>query len=302
MLAAWFLGVVVGAGIAAVMAAAIATANPALIIAVAVQSGLLIFAAYGMSYIVAVTALAGRVAATVVNPGTPNPLPANATELNARGFAVGLTAALNAVGAPVIAIVVFPVAGALAAPLIAPWAFVVTSLAAIPAVSRNRVYQGILGWSGWIFPMSLIASAVGFVWFGINFVPALISGAAGGGWPFRIDWSTGAIETVGGITSFISIPTAAAGTVGHFVFVLAPLGANPTAFQQNFTPATPPAVFNVATHETGHTLDYVAFGGFRVLLALFDQVIAGNRTTAYSELTADSHVPNRGRIQVRVWS
>jgi hypothetical protein len=302
MFAAWLFGVGFGAAMIAVVAASIATANPPLIAVASIEAALLIFAAYGFAYTIAVMALAAPIAATVVNFGTPNPLGINVTERRARAFSVGLTAVLNAVGAPAIASVAFPVIGPFAAPLLVPWAFIVTSLAAIPPVSRNRIYQGILGWSGWIFPMSLIASFFGFIWFAINFVPALVSGLMGGGWPFRIDWSTGAIETVGGVTSFISTATAAAGTVGHFVFILAPLGANPTAFQQPFVVAGPPVLTNFAAHETGHTLDYTAFGGFRVLFALIDQIILGNSFTAYSELTADSHVPNRGRIQVRVWS
>ena len=302
MFATWLGGVVFGGAMIALALAAAASGNPVMIAVVGVQAFLLVFAAYGVAYLIARTSLTGPTAALVLSATAPNPVPDNPTELGARAFTVGVTATLNAVGAPVLASVVTLGLAAPLVPLLTLWAFVVTSLAAIPDVSRNRFYQGVLGWSGWIFPMSLMASAVGFLWFAINLPFALISGVAGGGWPLRIDWSSGAIETVGGITGLISIPTAAAGTVGHFVFVLAPFGANPAAFQQAFLVAAPPAVLNVSAHEVGHTLDYTAFSGFRVLLALLDQVILGNATTAYSELTADSHVPNVGRPQVRVWS
>lgn len=309
MFASWLFGVAYGAAMIGVVLVAAASGNPLLLGAVVVQAILLVIAAYGFAYIVARTALAGPVAAIVPNATAPNPVPNNPTELGARAFSVGLTAALNAAGAPALAGVLVPGLGAALTPLLAPWAFVVTSLAALPAVSRNRFYQGVLGWSGWTFPMSLIASIVGFVWFVINLPFAIASGIAGGGWPLRIDWSTGAIETVGGITGLISTGTALAGTVGHFVFVLrtptgisATFGANPAIFQQPFVVANPPATTNVAAHETGHTLDYTAFGGFRVLFALIDQVILGNSFNAYTELTADSHVPNVRRLQVRVWS
>src|SRR5689334_11095103 len=117
MFAAWLFGVIVGAAMIGVVIAAIATANPAIIAVAAIQAGLLVFAAYGFAYIISVMALAASVAATVVNFGTPNPLPANATELRARAFSVGLTAAINAVGAPIIASFVFPVVGTASGPL-----------------------------------------------------------------------------------------------------------------------------------------------------------------------------------------
>lgn len=302
MFLSWLFGVVFGAIIVALVLVAAASGNPVLITAVIVQAILVVFAAYGFAYLMARGALAPLLAAQVVNAGAANPLPANATELNTRAFSIGLTAALNAVGTPVVAGLLVPGVGLVAAPWLGPWAFLVTSLAAVPAVSRNRFFQGVLGWTGWIMPMSLVVSLIGFVWFLINLPFALASGLVGGGWPLRIDWSTGAIETVGGVTGLISLIPALAGTVGHFVFVLAPFGTNPATLQQAFVVPAPPAVLNVAAHETGHTLDYVAFGGFRALFALIDQVILGNFFTAYTELTADSHVPNRGRRQVRMWS
>jgi hypothetical protein len=302
MFASWLFGVIFGAAMIGIVLVAAASGNPLLLGFVFAQAVLQVFTAYGFAYLIARCALTEPVAAIIPNPAAPNPVPDVPTELGVRAFSVGLTAALNAAGTPALAGVLIPGLGAALTPLLALWAFVVTSLAAIPAVSHNRFYQGVLGWSGWMFPMSLIASVVGFLWFVINFPFALISGVIGGGWPFRIDWSTGAIETVGGITGLISTATALAGTVGHFVFVLAPFGSNPATFQQPFDVATPPPALNVSAHETGHTLDYVAFGGFRVLFALIDQVVLGNAFTAYTELTADSHVPNVGRLQVRVWS
>jgi hypothetical protein len=302
MFLSWLFGVAFGSAMIGLVVAAVASGNPALIIAVVIQATLLVFAAYGFAYVVARSALTGPVAATVVNPTAPNPLQNIPAELNARAFSIGLTALLNAVGTPMLAIALFPVVGFMLASTLAIWAFVVTSLAAIPTLSRNRFFQGVLGWSGWIFPMSLLASVIGFILFAGNFLFALASGIVGGGWPFRIDWSTGAIETVGGVTGLFSIPAALAGTVGHFVFVLAPFGTNPATLQQPFVVAAPPATLNIAAHETGHTLDYVAYGWPRMLFALIDQVILGNLFTAYTELTADSHVPNVGRIQVRMWS
>jgi hypothetical protein len=302
MFISWLFGVVLGGAMIGVVAAAVATATPQIVVPVFITAALVIVLAYIIAYLVARMAITATLATfTAVGTG-PNPLPDIPTELNTRAFTIGLTAVLNAVGTPALANLIVPGLGVTLTPILLPWAFIVTSLAAIPDVSRDRFFQGVLGWSGWIFPMSLIASVFGFLWFAVNALFALISGLAGGGWPFRIDWSTGAIETVGGITGLFSIPASAAGTVGHFVFVLAPFGTNPATLQQPFVVPAAPAALNVAAHETGHTLDYVAFSGFRMLFALFDQVILGNLFDAYTELTADSHVPNVGRIQVRMWS
>lgn len=306
MLGSWLSGVAFGAVFVAFIAlgiAGMAVSTPQYIPLFCVFMFFVIFYMYGMVYVGAKNALATSIAGLTVSPLAPNPLPNNTTELAARSFTVGMTAVFNSVGCSVIAsAATLGFAGPLI-PILAAWVFIINSLAAFPAVSRNRIYQGLLGWSGWIMPLSLMASVFGFIWFAINAIPALISGIAGGGWPFRIDFSTGAIETVGGITGLISTSSAAAGTVGHFVFVLAPFGTNPSTLQPPFLVAVSPSFpGNVSAHEVGHTLDYVAFSGFRVIFALIDQVIMGNLFTAYSELTADSHVPNPGRIQVRVWS
>ena len=52
--------------------------------------------------------------------------------------------------------------------VLAGWAFTVISLTAIIFVARNRFFQGVLGWSGWLFPLSYFATAVGLLLFIVN--------------------------------------------------------------------------------------------------------------------------------------
>lgn len=240
---------------------------------------------------------------TSPNAGTTNPINRDG-EQNMRAFMIGLNAAVNAGLAFAILLNTLDINIAI---FIAAWDFVVISLAAAPPVSNNRVFQGVLGWTGWIAPMSLAASLVGFIGFVINLPFAIASAVASGTgawWPARIDWTTGVIETAGGgfITLITTEAAAAAGTAGHFSFLLAGFGTDPTTVQNTFTPTAPSPTLNASAHEVGHSLDYVAFGGLRNLIALFDQVIFRNRSTAYTELTADSHVPHEGRFQVNMWS
>jgi hypothetical protein len=131
-------------------------------------------------------------------------------------------------------------------------------------------------------------------------LPSAIASGSGNWWPVRLDWTTGVVETAGGGLNVISVPDARGGTVGHFTFILADWATNPALVQGTFTP-TGPSV-NFSAHEVGHCLDNVAFGGLRNLIAAVDQLVFANQATAYTELTADSHVPQIGRFQIPMWS
>ena len=307
----WLGGVLVAAAAILITFLAGVAGGPVLLTIMAIVMALAVLFAYIRAYVIAWNSIPvsglvdidGSPATGVApTPGTPN-LVGGPGERNSRAFMIGLNAVVNA--ALAFAILFNPVDPG-SALFIAIWDFVVVSLAAAPAVSTNRVYQGVLGWTGWISPMSLAASLVGFIGFVINLPFAIASAVASGTgvwWPVRLDWTTGVVETSGGgFISLLTVIPAAAGTAGHFSFILAPFGTDPTTVQSTFTPTAPPAALNPSAHEVGHSLDYVAFGGLRNLIALFDQVILGNRATAYTELTADSHVPHPGRFQVNMWS
>lgn len=228
---------------------------------------------YLWAYVVATASIAGSLpavtfplAANVSAPGTaPVRLPAASGELFARGFMIGLTAVFNA---SLIGLLPSPVAA-----FISWWAFALVSLAAAPPVSRNRVFQGFLGWSAWLFPVSYPATAVGLLLFVLNALPAL---AGLGMTAFRIDWTTGALETAGGITGVTGF--SGGFSLGNFNFL------TPGVAQASFT--TP----GVPSHETGHTLNTAALGGVVLWINAVDENVFPRRMNlAYGELTAESH-------------
>lgn len=243
----------------------------------------LIVAIYLIGYIIATRSLAPSLPATPSLPTTPTPLPALPGESFARGWLIGATASLNAAAL----VLISPLTGA----LLAPWAFVLISLATIPAISLNRVYQGFLGWSAWLFPISYFATAVGFLLFVINFIPAL---AAGGIAAFRLDFTTGVIETSGGLSGITGF--SGGFSLGNFNFITS-------------IPIRGPFMApSLSSHETGHSLNTACMGGIVLWINAVDENLPPFRrlNLAYGELLAESHrmgmpgtVPSQ--FFVRIW-
>jgi len=216
--------------------------------------------------------------------GVPVTIPATSGEFFARGVLIGLSAATNTV---VLSLV--PVIG----PVLGAWAFTVISLATLIFVARNRVYQGFLGWSGWLFPLSYLATGVGLLLFIVNMPVAFAMLGLGA---FGIDWSTGVIETTGGITR-IGISVSNGFSLGNFNFLTGRATVTPQLFT---SPST-------SSHETGHTLNTAAMGGIVLWINAIDQNIApGRGNLAYGELTAEGHAMNMpgtpgGEYSLRLW-
>ena len=252
---------------------------------------------YIVAYVLATRSLAPLLPTAAFPLPAPFPTPGPASvpfppvigELFARGISIGLTAALNG-------LMLLPIPGVGLA--LAPWAFLVISLAIITPVARNVFYHGFLGWSSWLFPVSYFASGVGFLLFLVN---APVAFAFGGIGAFRVDWSTGVIETAGGFVGMpLFVGTFAGGfSLGNFNFLTAP--ARQDVFVEN----------GLSSHETGHTLNTAAFGGIVLWINAVDENIApfARRNLAYGELTAESHAqglptitnPPRVDFFVRLW-
>jgi hypothetical protein len=196
-------------------------------------------------------------------------LPPRAGESFARAFMIGMTAALNGV-----MLLVIPVLGG----FLAPWGFVIISLAVIRKIAVNPWYQGCLGWSAWVFPMSYFATAVGWLLFIINAPFAL---ATGGTRAFRVDYRTGAVESSGGLVGIPALNGGFTGgfSLGNFNFLTSPL------LQGSFTAQT------LSAHESGHTLNTAAFGGVMLWINAVDENVPPftKRNLAYGELTTESH-------------
>lgn len=274
------------AAIVTAIAAVVGTVTPtvALIMALA----LLVFF-YLWAYAFATASVgAGLPAVTLPLPapfpvpaGAPVAVPAFAGELFARGVMIGQTAVLNA------AVLSFiPVIGS----FLATWAFVIVSLAAVILIARNRVFHGFLGWSAWLFPMSYVATAIGLLLFLVNAPVVLVTIGIGA---FRIDWTTGVVETTGGLSGITGF--SGGFSLGNFNFITGPLATG------NFTAPSIPS------HETGHTLSTAALSGVVLWINAFDEnwpIFRWN--LAYGELTAESHAQAqpgapRAAFFVRLW-
>jgi hypothetical protein len=206
--------------------------------------------------------LAGSVISTA-----PVRLPPAPGERFARGFCLGLTASMNSV-------FLSRVLGAGA--LLGAWALVIGSLAMITRVALSRVYQGFLAWTAWLLPVSYPATAVGLLLFVLNAPFAL---AAGGFAAFRIDWTTGVIESAGGLVGLPIFAGRFLGfSLGNFNFLFTP------GHQDSFVES------GLSSHETGHTLNTAAFGGVVLWINAIDENILPRRANlAYGELAAESH-------------
>jgi len=160
-------------------------------------------------------------------------------------------------------------------------------LAVFVVFSRSPLYQGILGWSSWLRPLSWLMTVPGFLLFLIN-LPAAIATAGLLG-AVRFDGTTSTIESAYALTP---LPPSVGGfDLGNFTFVLA-------GSRGRFTSPS------VSTHETGHTLTVAAFGGIFGWINAIDENVPPFRrmTRAYGEMIPESHIPRLRRPNVGVWS
>jgi hypothetical protein len=187
-------------------------------------------------------------------------------EFFARGMLIGASAGANLV--IMSAIPWLPVG-------FPPTVFVILLLALLPPVAANRFYQRVLGALGWVLPMNYLMLPLGVLLFLVA-APFAIAAPAGG---VRWDWLTWTVETSGGLVlasfAFTSF------NIGNFTFFPgAPILA-PTSF----------AAAGPSAHETGHTLNGGAFGGFFYWIGAVDENVPplARGAGAYSEMLANSH-------------
>ena len=195
-----------------------------------------------------------------------------------RGFMIGFNAGLNAA----IGSLIFgaPIGLSLG---------IINFLASFSSDSRNKVYQGLLGWSSWLMPMSWLATAVGLVVFLTNLIAAAISWNGHWYWSgvhidsIHVHWSTGAIVMQGGW-----IQAAGGGSAwdaGNFAFINSG-SKDPSGDEE---------------HETGHALNVAAFGSiFHLIPGVIEQQTSSD-SESYSEHLAESHDPNPNNPASGTW-
>ncbi len=196
-----------------------------------------------------------------------------------RGFMIGFNAGMNGV-----------LAGAIFGPVVGVALGVINFLAAFDDVAKSPIYQGILGWSSWLMPMSWGATGLGVVFFVANLILAGVTGNQVDSLKIDklgIDWQTGTIVMVGGA---IRGPTAF--DLGHFVF-MNPAYVDGSTFDRTYD--------NVLAHETGHTLEAGAFGSAFLIADFIGENAVGAGMNDYGERIAESHVAGTGRPTVPMW-
>jgi len=242
--------------------------------------------------VVITTVFAYAVATIALLPALAPPpaaaaLPANPVEGFMSGYISGFSAVVN------FALWAFTPLGALGL-TIGFLVALVGFLSVLAALSRNPIFQGVLGWSNWIRPYSYLATAFGILLFLVNFPFAV---AAFGLAAVRLDLLTGTIETTGGLVGLTGF--AGGGfNLGNYTFLSpGPIGL---AFQSPF------GLPGVSAHETGHTLTVASFGGvFHWIDAIDENIIHSKATSflAYGEMIPESHIPRPlPRRNVRIWS
>lgn len=198
-----------------------------------------------------------------------------------RGLLIGATAAMNWAVASIVYAKLF---GTPVGTVLAVIAGVYPLLSIIPVLSRNPVYSGLLGYLNWLLPMSWLVVALGFSFFLLGLLGALI-GLAGATF-FQLEkivfhWQTGTLFTKGGWISNLN-PIDTAFNMGNFAFADVKFGEM------------------AEDHESGHTLNLAAFGSAFHLIGAFDEnVIHG--AEALSERLAESHVPNTTAPSLAMW-
>lgn len=277
------------ATIATILATILGPLSPLLVV---ILVFLLLLVSYLIAYIIATISIAPSLPAGTTFPlavaaptpaGVPVPFPASSGEFFARGWMIGETAILNA-----LPLTLIPVYGV----YISVYVFIVVSLAAVIFVARNRVYQGFLGWTAWLCPVSYFATAVGALLFVVN---APFAFAVSGPTAFLVDFTTGVIETSGGIIA-VFYPTGGF-SLGNFNFIT-PAGAGGGFL-----------ISSTSSHETGHTLNTAAFGGVVLWINAIDEnILPSSMNFAYGELTAEGHAqvmpvppPLRAEFFIRLW-
>jgi len=223
-------------------------------VVVGVALGVGIIAAIGIGFLAATGAILGTIAAVTVSYLIAKHTTGAVSEFF-RGFMIGINAGLNYV----LATNIFGAAVGIGVGILG-------FLTAFETISQSDVYQGILGWTQWLMPMSWLVLGAGAV----IFVTDVITGGK-----VSIDWATGTIVVKGGF--------------------FANKNRNETAFNMgNFVFGHENADDDHLQHEVGHSLNLAAFGSIFHFVGAIDQNRAGGaRGDAYAELLADSNDPHR---------
>ncbi len=195
-----------------------------------------------------------------------------------RGALIGFTAGANAM-----------LGGMIFAPLVGVALGAITFASIIPPIAQSDVYQGILGWTSYIMPMSWPGHAIGLVMFALNVLAYAFTAGQVDALKIedmKVDWKTGTIATLGGWVGGLAPGGLPAHTVGGFAF-----------FDYDPSKGRTSIPDGLLDHEAGHMLNNAAFGWFQVF-----NVFGGGHDDKYFEKLAESNAPSsRGYARSDQW-
>jgi hypothetical protein len=160
---------------------------------------------------------------------------------------------------------------------------VVPALAVIAPLARTGVYQFFLGWFNLVMPMSWVVIALGLLFVLASGLLALVNLIFKSEFlkieKLTMDPGTGTTYLVGGLAGNGNLsPNSTGFNMGSFAFLKS--GQDSAYLEQ---------------HEAGHTLNLGVWGFVVHLIGALDENVFGGGNGAYTELFAESHVPQSSR-------
>ncbi|HEU5371712.1 MAG TPA: hypothetical protein VFU51_04925 [Gaiellaceae bacterium] len=176
--------------------------------------------------------------------------------------------------------------GALIASIVGPVGIVVCvvpALAVIAPLARTGVYQFFLGWFNLVMPMSWVVIALGLLFVLASGLLALVNLIFKSEFlkieKLTMDPGTGTTYLVGGLAGNGNLsPNSTGFNMGSFAFLKS--GQDSAYLEQ---------------HEAGHTLNLGVWGFVVHFVGALDENVFGGGNGAYTELFAESHVPQSSR-------
>lgn len=176
--------------------------------------------------------------------------------------------------------------GALIASIVGPVGIVVCvvpALAVIAPLARTGVYQFFLGWFNLVMPMSWVVIALGLLFVLASGLLALVNLIFKSEFlkieKLTMDPGTGTTYLVGGLAGNGNLsPNSTGFNMGSFAFLKS--GQDSAYLEQ---------------HEAGHTLNLGVWGFVVHFVGALDENVFGGGNDAYTELFAESHVPQSSR-------
>lgn len=206
-----------------------------------------------------------------------------------RGWLVGFNAALNALLAMTLVGLFAPI---LPAALVGTGLGLLGLLCVFSPISQGEFYQGVVGWTTWLMPMSWLVVGLGLTFYLICLLGHAVT--AGKVAYLRVekaafDWKTATFFLKGGLISNMN-PIETAFNMGNFAFI---------DYKSTDDEESEEALIE---HEAGHTLNLAAFGSLFHLIGALDENVLRRGVNAFSERLAESNVPGTAITHIPMWA